>query len=1017
MKFFLVFFSAACFAQIVYPPNPTKAIGAASTTLTNLNPNLVEGREFFAPQGIALDTSTTPPALYVSDTGNNRVLGWRNAAAFANGQHADIVLGQPDFLTTLPSGPSHSTTPATGLSDPSGITVDSHGNVYVVDSANNRILRFPQPFLQTGTPVPDIAIGQASLTGSGANQGGVSASRLSFSNGTVLAAFLAFDAAGNLWVADAGNNRVLRFNASVLATGTTAASGPAADLVLGQPDFISNSYNPPASPLTSTTAFTTPTGIVFDAAGRLFVEESITTRRGRILMWTPPFSSGQAASRLLGVDTATPAPPAINPFQLAQAPGGIFAIGGGIGVVDSNNSRILVFPPVEQWIPNITYQAAIAVAGQSNLFSGAVNQGLLAPNATTLAVPGDAVFFNNELYVADSGNSRVLVMPQVAGSFAPATRVLGQDAMDLNAPNLIEGREFDFTSLAGGASDAGIAVDLNSNPPHLYVSDTYNNRILGYKDIRTVATGGKADIVIGQPDFQHNLANYPANDPNAPNASGLYVPIGLAVDPSGNLYVADAGNGRVLRFPTPFSNYSPGALEQADLVLGQLGFTGARITDATDRTMATPYGLVFSYAGGLLVSDVVLNRVLYFGVQPQNLTSGMAATTVFGQPDFTSRGSGAGSGQLNAPHHISIDSDDRLYVADSSNGRIAIYNHAPTSDPGTPAAFFITQGLGVPRGVYVSPISQQIWVADALRGAALRYPAFNQLNQIGGGLPNGGIQDQGLPIAVVEDGWGNLYVADVTNRVLVFYPQLAPLNAANFLNPGVLAPGMIAALYSQGYPHQFGGQATQSSILPLPTTLNGVQVLFNGSPVPLFFAGPDQINFQVPILAPQSGSADLQVVQTATGRLLGDASVVMTGANPGIFTQTGNGVGTAVAVNQDNTVNTQTNPAVQGSILTVYGTGQGFIPGAPVDGTVSGTPLPTATHPGVIMGFQPVPDANIKYFGLSPGLVGVWQLNVVIPDSVITLPTNPTQLIVILDNVASGGGGLGRNVQIYVKAK
>jgi sugar lactone lactonase YvrE len=326
MKFFLVFFSAACFAQIVYPPNPTKAIGAASTTLTNLNPNLVEGREFFAPQGIALDTSTTPPALYVSDTGNNRVLGWRNAAAFANGQHADIVLGQPDFLTTLPSGPSHSTTPATGLSDPSGITVDSHGNVYVVDSANNRILRFPQPFLQTGTPVPDIAIGQASLTGSGANQGGVSASRLSFSNGTVLAAFLAFDAAGNLWVADAGNNRVLRFNASVLATGTTAASGPAADLVLGQPDFISNSYNPPASPLTSTTAFTTPTGIVFDAAGRLFVEESITTRRGRILMWTPPFSSGQAASRLLGVDTATPAPPAASESSIQTTAASWFSL-------------------------------------------------------------------------------------------------------------------------------------------------------------------------------------------------------------------------------------------------------------------------------------------------------------------------------------------------------------------------------------------------------------------------------------------------------------------------------------------------------------------------------------------------------------------------------------------------------------------------------------------------------------------------------------------------------------------
>src|SRR5579862_4758531 len=176
MKFLLFFFSAACFAQITYFPNPSRALGADSVTLNNLNPNLVEGREFFAPQGIALDMSTNPPALYVADTGNNRVLGFHNATAFANGQPADIVLGQPDVYTTLPSGPSRSTTPATGMSAPSGITVDSQGNVYVVDTGNNRILRYPQPFTQSGAAAPDIAIGQSSFTTGGANQGGISAS-------------------------------------------------------------------------------------------------------------------------------------------------------------------------------------------------------------------------------------------------------------------------------------------------------------------------------------------------------------------------------------------------------------------------------------------------------------------------------------------------------------------------------------------------------------------------------------------------------------------------------------------------------------------------------------------------------------------------------------------------------------------------------------------------------------------------------------------------------------------------
>ncbi len=156
----------------------------------------------------------------------------------------------------------------------------------------------------------------------------------------------------------------------------------------------------------------------------------------------------------------------------------------------------------------------------------------------------------------------------------------------------------------------------------------------------------------------------------------------------GNLYVADAGNSRVLRFPAPFANYTPGTPEQADLVLGQAGFTAARVTDPTNRTMAVPYGLVFAYAGGLMVSDLALNRVLYFGVLPQDLTSGMSATGVIGQPDFNSDGRGSGAGQFSAPHHISVDTDDRLYVADTGNGRVAIYNHAPTSPARRPRGLF-----------------------------------------------------------------------------------------------------------------------------------------------------------------------------------------------------------------------------------------------------------------------------------------------------------------------------------------
>jgi len=228
---------------------------------------------------------------------------------------------------------------------------------------------------------------------------------------------------------------------------------------------------------------------------------------------------------------------------------------------------------------------------------------------------------------------------------------------------------------------------------------------------------------------------------------------------------------------------------------------------------------------------------------------------------------------------------------------------------------------------------------------------------------------------------------------------------------------MIAALYSQGNFNQFGGQATVAKTLPLPTDLNGVQVLFNGSPVPIFYADPNQINFQVPIAAPQSGLADLLVKETATGRILGDTTILMTPSLPGIFTQAGNGSGAAAALNEDNTLNSQTNPAVQGSVITLFGTGQGFIPAAPADGTALSGPFPYPNPPIVIMGTDFVDPANVKYFGLAPTLVGVWQLNLLIPKTVITLPSNPTQVVIVVNSIASGGGGLGRSVIVYVKQR
>ncbi len=933
--FLLTFFCLSRLpGQIILNTSPTRVVGQDSVLVKGTTPNLVEGREFFSPTSVALDTSTNPPALYVSDTGNNRVLGFRSAVGFANGQKADIVIGQIDFVSTFAHGPG--TTLTTGLSSPTGIAVDAAGNLYVVDSGNNRILRFPQPFAQTQQPpLPDIAIGQTSFAAGSANQGGTAptASTVDFTvtNSTTasptvspLEAYIAFDSQGNLWVADAGNNRVLRFNASVL--GKQAASGPSADIVLGQPNFVSSAYSPPANsnPLTSLTTFTTPSGIAFDAAGNLFLDESISTRRGRILMYAPPFFIGQQASRILGVDPNSP--PTISEFQLAVSPGALFAIGNSIGAADPVDNRILVFPPVAQWTTGTTYQAAIEVAGQPDFTSGTSNQGLPTATASTLSNPSAAAFFGDQLYVADTSNNRVLVLPQNGTTFGPATAVLGQDAMNLNSINLIEGRELDIYN--GSSAGAGLAVDLNSSPPHLYIADTFNNRVVGYNDLRNIQPGQKYDIVIGQPNFQQALVNYP-NNTLVTNASGLFAPIGLVVDPQGNLYVADTGNSRVLRFPAPFANYVAGTMEQADLVLGQSSFTATPVTDALQQTMAVPYGLALTNNPGLAVSDAGLNRVLYFKGASSTFTSGMPATTVFGQPNFTTGTAGSSASQLNSPHHISVDLEDRLYVADSGNARISIWATAPSDASGEPAAQTLRAGLTSPIGMYVSPATNDIWVADAgsgtTGGAAIRYSPFDAL-ETNNFAPNFGIADLFSPRAVVQDAWGDLFVADAANRIVIYYPGLAPLNAASFLYPNLLTPGMIGSIFSLGNNNEFGGQATSAPAnqFPLPTQLNNIQLMFNGAPVPLFYADPNQINFQVPMGAPQSGAVDLQVLDTATGRVLGDTTVQMNAAVPGLFSDTGNGIGTVAALNQDNTVNGPTNPATAGRCDRAVRHGAGF---------------------------------------------------------------------------------------------
>src|SRR5580704_11815919 len=125
----------------IFNPFPSRIAGQAilqqQGLLTATAPNLVEGREFNNAAALAIDTSGATPILYVADTGNNRVLAWKNASAFTKGDFAGKVIGQRDFLSTAAKGPGSDL--STGLTAPVALAVDRSGNLYVLDAGNNRI--------------------------------------------------------------------------------------------------------------------------------------------------------------------------------------------------------------------------------------------------------------------------------------------------------------------------------------------------------------------------------------------------------------------------------------------------------------------------------------------------------------------------------------------------------------------------------------------------------------------------------------------------------------------------------------------------------------------------------------------------------------------------------------------------------------------------------------------------------------------------------------------------------------
>ena len=268
----------------------------------------------------------------------------RTFAQWANGQAAELVIGQADFASSALG------TTSQNMNIPQGIAIDIiHGKLYFADSGNNRILRFSYPLTCNGSSA-ELVIGQSDFISSGA---GISSSKLSAP--TCLSVHN-----GDLWVSDFLNNRVLCFRAAYLYSSNL----PSAGLVLGQTTFLTNSSG------TSSHEMSGPNGIAVDESGNLWVAEY---GNNRVILFknVDLADNGADADLVLGQPGFSTSSTATSQSGMKN-PGGLCARADILFVCDALNHRVLRF---DNPISKTNGALADGVLGQSDFVSGAPNQG------------------------------------------------------------------------------------------------------------------------------------------------------------------------------------------------------------------------------------------------------------------------------------------------------------------------------------------------------------------------------------------------------------------------------------------------------------------------------------------------------------------------------------------------------------------------------------------------------------------------------------------------------------------
>lgn len=670
--------------------------------------------------------------LYVSDSENHviRVVG-RGGVETLTGRN-----GQP--------GSSDGALAQARFNNPQGLALDDRGDLWVVDSGNHAIRRVN---LRDGT-VATVA----GLAGSaGLSDGRGAAARFRSPVGVAVefespARQQARQLTGeppppvSVVVSDTGNNQLRR----VLEDGTVTTIGAApANLRAGTADLQAA-----AQP------FSAPRGVAVDSIGNIYVTET---------------DSGQARVLLRSGGVAP-----VGQEGTFSAPQGVVVTGAGQVVIADglNLGREITYgaPSIDSVSPS-----AISVNGGTAITIRGRN---FSPDS--LVVIGPVLLDNFD--VLDTGRIRFVAPPGLpSGEMTVTVQTRGglaQTSLRINPIAVNALRAGDVTTVAGGSTYAGdglpaavapltlpsgTAVDGAGN---LFVADTFNNRIR-----RIDAVTGIVTTVAGT----GRLGFF--GDGQLAVTAELAFPIGIAVDAMGNLYIADTFNLRIRRVDLRTGIITTVAGD------GFQGFSGDG-GPAVEASFSVPLGLAVDSAGDLYIADSGFeegdfsnNRIRRVDVRTGVITTAAGNGTA----GFSGDGGQASQASLNYPAGIAFDLEDNLYVADVFNHRVRriATNGVISTVAGNGTAGFSGDGgaatsarLNEPSTVAVD-IAGNLFIVDSVNQRVRRVDsATRRISTYAGNGSTGFSGDGGpatqasfnSPVGVSADAGGNVFVADTFNH-------------------------------------------------------------------------------------------------------------------------------------------------------------------------------------------------------------------------------------------------------------